>query len=136
MTKSVVEGYQVDQGRIYLTGLSMGGRGIWALAVEHPEVFAALAPICGRIPEVPQFMEKLKILKDLSIWVFHGAKDPIVPVKNSELIVAELMAPDIRTLRKEVPNQLAEAIAKALQTDRKDRWASAIEMQRALGGAA
>ena len=39
--------YQVDATRVYLTGLSMGGFGTWSLGLEHPERFAALAPICG-----------------------------------------------------------------------------------------
>jgi predicted peptidase len=37
----------VDQTRIYLTGLSMGGFGTWAWAMERPDRFAAIAPICG-----------------------------------------------------------------------------------------
>ena len=47
-------------------------------------------PICGRIPDIPEFMEKLEALKDIPIWVFHGANDPTVLVENSELIVAKL----------------------------------------------
>ncbi len=89
---SITEQFQIDRQRVYLTGLSMGGRGTWALAVEHPEVFAALTPICGRVPDVDQFMEKVKLLKDVPTWVFHGAKDPRVPVENSDSIVAALRA--------------------------------------------
>jgi predicted peptidase len=92
LLSSIIEEFQVDQQRIYLTGLSMGGRGTWALAVEYPEIFAALIPICGRVPDVDQFMEKVKVLKDVPIWVFHGAKDSSVPVQNSEAIVAALRA--------------------------------------------
>jgi predicted peptidase len=92
LLSSIIEEFRVDPQRIYLTGLSMGGRGAWALAVEHPEIFAALIPICGRVPDVDQFMEKVKVLKDVPIWVFHGAKDSTVPIENSELIVAALRA--------------------------------------------
>jgi predicted peptidase len=92
LLSSIIEEFQVDQQRIYLTGLSMGGRGPWALAVEYPEIFAALIPICGRVPDVDQFMEKVKVLKDVPIWVFHGAKDSTVPIENSESIVAALRA--------------------------------------------
>src|SRR6266705_2976151 len=38
--------YAVDKNRVYLTGLSMGGFGTWKLAVAHPELFAAIVPIC------------------------------------------------------------------------------------------
>ena len=43
----IVEKYNVDESRIYLTGLSMGGYGTWAIACAHPERFAAIVPICG-----------------------------------------------------------------------------------------
>ena len=92
LLSSIIEEFQVDRRCIYLTGLSMGGRGTWALAVEYPEIFAALIPICGRVPDVDQFMEKVKVLKDVPIWVFHGAKDSTVPIENSESIVAALRA--------------------------------------------
>jgi len=81
----------VDPDRVYLTGLSMGARGGWLLAVTEPERFAALVMICGRIP-TPDFLERVGTLKEKPIWVFHGAKDPVVPVENSEQIVATLQA--------------------------------------------
>lgn len=81
----------VDLDRVYLTGLSMGARGGWLLAVENPARFAAIALICGRIP-APDFLERVPVLKDKPIWVFHGAKDSVVPVENSEQIVATLQA--------------------------------------------
>ncbi len=39
--------YPIDRERITLTGLSMGGGGTWAIGLRHPELFAALAPVCG-----------------------------------------------------------------------------------------
>ena len=75
--------YAVDERRVYLTGLSMGGQGSWHLATRHPESFAAVAPICGwGQPYLAcQF-------KDLPVWAFHGAKDQVVPVSESERMVA------------------------------------------------
>lgn len=78
----VVANYNVDKERIYLTGLSMGGYGTWALAAEYPERFAAIAPICGGGRRI--MAEKFK---DVPVWAFHGAKDPVVPLKESEDIV-------------------------------------------------
>jgi predicted peptidase len=77
--------YKVDKDRLYVTGLSMGGFGTWALAAYSPDRFAALVPICGggdpntarRFAHVP-------------IWVFHGAKDPTVPLSASERMVEAL----------------------------------------------
>ena len=82
MRKIIVQ-YSLDRGRIYLTGLSSGGAGTWAIAVKHPEFFAALAPVCVDIPDVPQFMEKLKNLRSVPIWVYYGANGTITPVKTA-----------------------------------------------------
>ena len=43
----VVSRYRIDEDRVYVTGLSLGGFGTWALAGEDPGRFAAIAPICG-----------------------------------------------------------------------------------------
>jgi predicted peptidase len=83
----VVARYNVDTQRIYLTGLSMGGFGTWALAAEYPEFFAAIAPICGGGD--PSMADKLK---DVPVWAFHGAKDKIVPVKKSQELVNAIKA--------------------------------------------
>jgi predicted peptidase len=74
--------YSVDENRIYLTGLSMGGQGTWALAIYNPDKFAAIAPICGWTDT----FEACK-LKELPIWVFHGEKDKVVTLDNSEKMV-------------------------------------------------
>ncbi len=77
----------VDERRIYLTGLSMGGYGTWAWSTAEPERFAALAPVCGR--GAPG---KADVIKDIPCWVFHGAKDETVPIEGSEEMVEALRA--------------------------------------------
>ena len=75
--------FRVDHDRVYLTGLSMGGAGTWALANSYPERFAAIAPICGFFtPGDPGRF------KDLPIWCFHGAMDNSVPLSDSLRMVA------------------------------------------------
>ena len=83
----VVAKYAVDEDRVYLTGLSMGGFGTWSLAIEHPDRFAALAPICGG--GNPQ---KACLLKNIPIWVFHGAKDQTVKLEKAQEMVDALKA--------------------------------------------
>ena len=83
----VEEKYRVDRKRIYVTGLSMGGFGTWTLAMEQPQRFAALVPICGR--GNPLLVHRIK---ELPIWVFHGEKDKIVPIANSREMVRALRA--------------------------------------------
>lgn len=85
LLNDVVSRYRVDQERIYVTGLSMGGFGTWHLAAAYPDRFAAIAPICGSGDP-----EDAASIAHLPIWVFHGAKDEAVPVEESESMVAAL----------------------------------------------
>lgn len=74
--------YNVDASRIYLTGLSQGGHGTWAIAANHPDTFAAIAPICGWGSE-----ELAKKLAGVPMWVFHGDADTTVPPDRSRDMV-------------------------------------------------
>lgn len=87
---NVKERYRVDSTRIYLTGLSMGGYGAWHLAEMHPRAFAAVVPICGGTLPMVGFPERIKVLKDVPIWAFHGQEDPIVPVSETIQLVEAL----------------------------------------------
>ena len=81
------ETYPVDRSRIYVTGLSMGGFGTWAMIQKDPERFAAAVPICGG--GAP---EEVDGIKDLPIWVFHGDNDAVVPESMSQEMVEALQA--------------------------------------------
>ena len=85
LLNEIVSRYRIDKDRIYVTGLSMGGHGTWSLALEFPDRFAAIAPICGRGDS-----EKAARICHLPVWNFHGAKDDIVPLKWSENMVDAL----------------------------------------------
>lgn len=84
---AVVAAEPIDTGRIYLTGLSMGGYGAWELAARMPQRFAAVAPICGGGDET-----QAAKLVGLPIWCFHGADDKVVPVERSRTMVAAIKA--------------------------------------------
>jgi predicted peptidase len=79
------EKYKVDEDRIYITGLSMGGFGTWRLAAYASERIAAIAPICGGGEKY--WVERFA---DLPVWAFHGAKDTAVPPERSQLMIDEL----------------------------------------------
>ncbi len=81
----ITEKYKVDQDRIYLTGLSMGGFGTWALAAHTPNRFAAIVPICGGGDP-----SRVRRIVRIPTWVFHGGKDPTVPIENSKKMVEAL----------------------------------------------
>jgi predicted peptidase len=93
LLEDVTRKYRVDTNRIYLTGLSMGGYGTWALGLAHPNRFAAIAPICGGGETIPILLAntaKKEHLKRLPVWAFHGAKDPVVKLEESEKMVEAL----------------------------------------------
>jgi len=77
--------YRVDAERIYLTGLSMGGFGTWSLALEHPEEFAAIVPICGGGDTADIWK-----LRNTAVWCFHGAKDNTVPLALDQKMINAL----------------------------------------------
>ncbi len=85
--------HRVDPKRTYLTGLSMGGYGTWSYAIKNPSRFAAIVPICGGgEPSMVRRMARLRKndLTTLGVWVFHGAKDPTVPLEESQQMVDAL----------------------------------------------
>jgi len=91
--------YKVDPNRIYLTGLSMGGYGTWSLATAHPELWAAIVPICGG--GNPKLADKIK---DIPCWCFHGDADKAVAVQRSRDMIAALKAAGASPRYTEYPN--------------------------------
>ncbi len=81
----VVEQYSVDSDRIYLTGIGEGATAAWQWGAKEPERFAALAPFCGR--GNPHEVCKLR---DVPVWTFHGAKDKIIPISETQSTVLAL----------------------------------------------
>lgn len=97
--------FRTDPDRVYLTGLSMGGHGTWYLAYRRPDLFAAVVPICGWIPEVPRFTGSVPVvppdsgppipalarqLRAMPVWIFHGEMDGVVPAAGSREPAAAL----------------------------------------------
>ncbi|MCX7874812.1 MAG: prolyl oligopeptidase family serine peptidase [Melioribacteraceae bacterium] len=81
----IITNYKIDENRIYVTGLSMGGNGTWKLAAEIPNRLAAIIPICGWGDPFSAMM-----MGKLPVWVFHGAKDVVVPLSSSEVMVESI----------------------------------------------
>ena len=69
----------MDGSRVYLGGLSQGGMGVFDMVARYPELFAAAFPMCGagRISTAKDFG------REVSLWIFHGEKDDIVPPRFS-----------------------------------------------------
>lgn len=81
----VAKNFRVDADRVYVTGLSMGGFGTWALASKYPDRFAAAVPICGGGDP-----SQVAAMKNIPTWVFHGDQDRAVPLKRSQDMVEAL----------------------------------------------
>ena len=97
-----------DPRRTSLTGMSRGGYGTWSLALRAPERFAALVPVCGGItpPGTRPDLNSLQVestrdaldpfdvaaqrLRDIPSWLFHGARDDVVPPEQSRRMYAAL----------------------------------------------
>ena len=90
----ICERHKVDLNRIYLTGYSMGGRGTWDTALEYPDTFAAVLPLCGFSCYL-----RAKRMKNVPAWAIHGDKDFVVPVEESKKMISALKwegCPDAR----------------------------------------
>ncbi len=75
----------VDTNRIYITGLSMGGYGVYDIIERRPDLFAAAVPVCGGGDT-----SIAKSIAHIPMWIFHGAEDPVVPVVFSTNMVKAL----------------------------------------------
>lgn len=88
MVRMTAAEYRVDRKRIYLSGLSMGGFGSFAIAAKYPQFFAAIAPICGGGD--PSAMADLAAAQR-PMWVFHGGRDRVVAPSESLRMVNALL---------------------------------------------
>lgn len=134
--------FNIDPNRIYLTGLSMGGMGTGMLGLNHPDRFAAIAPVCGFFqgpfeagePPRPSFQQRLVACAapmdvaenalHLPVKLMHGDKDPVVPVKNSIDLNAKLKELGYRTEIEVYPGVGHDAWVSAYENARIFEWFS------------
>ena len=128
-----------DPDRTYLTGLSLGGYGTWALAYRYPERFAALVPVCGGIttrrtrmpvpdwhpsathPDDP-WAEAARVVADIPVWIFHGGEDRRVPTEESRRMVAALEAAGAEPRYTEYPGVGHDSWVQAYREDGLYDW--------------
>jgi predicted peptidase len=85
--------FNIDSSRIYLTGLSQGGGGTWSIGASHPDLWAALAPVCGYGD--PAALAPRLI--NTPIWAFHGLKDDVVKPEQTISMIDAIKAEQVRT---------------------------------------
>lgn len=79
---SLMQEPYTDEERLYVSGLSMGGFGVWELLWRIPEKIAAAIPICGGGPT-----KMASKMNEVPIWAFHGTKDNVVHPRLSANLV-------------------------------------------------
>lgn len=84
--KDLKSNCRIDTTRIYATGISMGGFGTWELAMDYPQHIKAIVPLCGGCND------SLNVCKinHIPIWAFHGSRDKLIPVDETERLVKRL----------------------------------------------
>lgn len=95
LLKEVIAEEKIDEDRVYVAGISMGGYGTWEILARNPELFAAAIPVCGA--GIPSMADELT---EIAIWAMHGEADPTVPVsgtKDMEKAIHEAGGTKIKT---------------------------------------
>jgi predicted esterase len=88
--------YRVDPKRIYVTGLSMGGEATYRFALNHPDTFAAIAPLAAFDPKynlasgIKPFALPMQRIKNVPVWAIHGADDKVVSLAAAQSTVDDL----------------------------------------------
>lgn len=85
LVNSFIKKPYVNKSQVYVGGLSAGGMGTYELLRRKPEAFAAAFAICGG-----DHVDNVERYKNVPIWIFHGAKDPIVNPNYSKVIADKL----------------------------------------------
>jgi predicted peptidase len=109
--------YSIDEQRIYVTGLSMGGYGTWDLLARRPDLFAAAVPICGGGDET----QAAKMAR-VPVWVFHGARDTVVKPARSRNMVEALKKAGGEPRYTEYPEQGHDSWVPAYKDPEMFRW--------------
>ncbi len=93
--------YTIDKRRLYATGVSQGGFGVWNANEAYPKLFAAIVPVCsgGNL----QFASRLV---DKPIWAFHAEGDPVVPVKYSRNMINAIRNAGGKPMYSEFPREM------------------------------
>lgn len=99
LIESLSQEFSIDRDRLYLTGLSMGGFGVWDALQRKPRVFAAAIPICGGGDTA-----LAPSIRHVPVWAFHGDSDTEVKPQRSRDMIDALKAAGGEPRYTEYPN--------------------------------
>jgi len=127
--------FNIDKRREYITGLSGGGKGTWIAILSHPGRFAAAIPLCARQsikPEKADLKKRAGLVRDLPLWLWHGAKDQKNPVANSQLMFKALKAIGANAKYTEVPDAPHNCWDAAYGTEELHDWLFAQSLAKSI----
>ncbi len=91
LIRETVAAHGLDESRIFLTGVSMGGIGTWSLGMAEPGLFRALAPMAGAV-YAPPMVPRYRTLRQIPVRAYHDRRDPSIPFGLAERYIARLNA--------------------------------------------
>jgi predicted peptidase len=118
LVDNISQAHKVNQKQMYLTGMSMGGAGVWHYGVTNPNKFAAYAPIAGYMHNPDEVIK----LKDKPIWAAHGKQDKAIPFKKAEEIINKLTGQSNKVVFKIYETEGHEVCTNAYKDDDLYKW--------------
>lgn len=135
-----------DPARVVATGISLGGYGVYAIAYEHPDRFAALVPVCGGIlghdsahtvTQLPATIGSddpyalvAQRIRSIPTWIFHGAKDDVIPPDEARRMAAALAAASADAKYTEFPDANHNSWDPAYGTEELWTWMAGVGPRR------
>jgi enterochelin esterase-like enzyme len=112
--------FSIDENRVYLTGLSMGGGGTLFIGLTRPDIFAAIAPVCPAPPE--EAYDLMGNALNLPVAIFQGGADPVVRPEGVRQIAADLLKSGASVEYHEFPGVQHEVWVQAYQDENIFHW--------------
>lgn len=85
VVKTMKTDYNIDESRIYSTGISNGGFMSYRLASENPETLAAVAGVAAQVTE--NLRDEHPPSSPIPVMMVLGDKDPLVPYDGGDVKV-------------------------------------------------
>jgi len=85
VVKKMTDEYNIDESRIYSTGISNGGFMSYRLAAENPDTFAAVAGVASQVTE--NLRDKYAPKSPVPVMMILGDEDPLVPYNGGDVKV-------------------------------------------------
>ncbi len=90
--------YKIDSNKIFATGISNGGFMSYRLALQRPEIFAAIAPVST---SMTVFLKKLPLPSTpVPLCILRGTADPVIPWNGGEIKIGFNIMGKYRTTKK------------------------------------